>query len=221
MPETIAPPIPPSDADTVAAMTGGESLLNQGILPGDIPKNDFGLQAEDGNPNYVPAWRRDTGEFVLIQKSQVGRHYEDVIPEGHSLAGEKLFTFTDPKIERSKGTIWCRLHKDHADRPAMDALGMPPCYKRGPFWSEAAAESHLRGKHADSYALLQSQKEQASRERSEKREEGMLQVLDKLTDKLVPPPPPPPSPTTAPTPRLARPSRRLPCRRPRGSLSMR
>lgn len=76
------------------------------------------------------------------------------------------------------GTVLCRLHQDHPDRPLMDEFNLEVCFKPA-FLNSRFANLHLKKKHREAYETLEERRKEDAESRMEARYAALTRAVTK------------------------------------------
>lgn len=119
----------------------------------------------------VPVWNTFSGRMSWILTDQIKFQIKKRHPEGHPMAGQRVFTGTAPPVVESDNKVHCWLHKDSPMREWLDGIGLEgQVCLHVPLPTELAARTHTERKHTPSFRIIQDE-----RFRQEQREDRAIQ----------------------------------------------
>jgi hypothetical protein len=147
--------------DEEAALLEMITKAEAAVEPGDQKGTIVGHDTESTFPaavssvssaGYVYMYDTKTGDRSLTNRNMLPAQLTKKRPDGST-----VFTVIKPPFEPPKGTIACYLHANHPDRARFERMGFPTC-PQGSLQAEYHLDSHMKAKHKQEWALLESER---------------------------------------------------------------
>lgn len=146
-------------------------------LEGIIPSGG-GAMGITSTAEKVPVWNTYSGRMSWILTDQIKFQIKKRHPEGHPMAGQRVFTGTAPPTAPNTNKSYCWLHKLSPMRVWLDGIGLEgQVCEHVPMPTELAARRHTMRKHTASFEIIQDER---NRQEMKEDREIRTQQLDAL-----------------------------------------